>query len=1269
MKTPRISKSTILVVDDVPVNRLLLKEIFSNDADVIEASNGQEALDILSQHHQSIGAVILDIQMPVLDGWQTLEHMRTNPMYTDIPVIIITGENDVASEIRAFVYGAVDYITKPFNSLLVQQRVSNSLLKRELETLRAQKMYQTQLQEIVNKVAGGALILNISNNLIKVEYCNETCTQILGYNVQELNRLFARKTKLIIHPADAPMLINATLSTMADENKTLDLELRLRVKSGEYKWFYCRGNRLKEEDEGSKQLFMLIMDINESKKEKEHIEYITMFDELTKIFNRSTFYRTCNEYLKANPNTEYVMAYLSIEGFKLINSTYGNEVRDKVLQHVGGLFMRVYGTNAIYGRLGTGRFGIMSPKALFSPQRLLKLLHSTTDYLLADLPVVFNIGLCDITDHTLSIERYSDMAEMAEHSIQGNTEQRIALFNEQMQHALIEERTMLNDMHKALQDGQFVPYYQPIYSFTTNKISGAELLVRWLHPKKGLIAPNTFIPLFENNGFITKLDIYMWRQACQKIRTWLDNGVVPIPLSVNLSRIDLIQENIVSKLTSIVREYKVPSSLLKIEITESAYTDSQEQIITVVNQMRKKGFSVQIDDFGSGYSSFNTLKDINADTIKLDIRFLMNNYNSPKAISILSSIIRMARWLDMTIIAEGVEDIDKANYLSSIGCHLMQGYYFARPMREEDFDIMLSRALTDKTLLRGKENAHNMQLWSLDDTNEAVFSRYIGGAIVLEYDSNQVEIHRVNQEFRNITGLTNKQIDDVALNAQELWRDKDRKNFATAVSRARKSGDETDVICCLNPRLSKREMWFRLHMYLIAENAPRSLLLTRVENITHIIKSQNKQIEFNNDLASMLKFSRKGIMLLEQVGDDFRFIYDNMGVRTMTGYTQSQFKKAFPNYPYPLYAVADSINNVLDHVRQSVTSNCSVEFLHKLHMRNGHLKPVKVYIDVIHNSSGSNPRVLILVIDEEQEIEREIKLKLSQEKYRMLAGVDNDYIFEYNIKDDVLIYSKALPNSSERITKTISNYTQWAPQKNFLGAEELLKLRREYDTVNGTTQGSLEFQSHDEKGEHWYHMHYAFINDQEGNAYRLVGRIEDIQQKKDEEYRLIFRATYDSITNLYNRATIEDKIDKLLTSNNVKGAFFLLDLDNFKDVNDTYGHLMGDELLKRTGESLLKMCHKDDLVGRAGGDEFVGLILDVDEKRMIGYIEQFLGDIARLQKDMNLKFRISASIGITMLDSNTTFKDLFRAADTAMFTAKRGGKGKALIFDPTRIKG
>ena len=260
-------------------------------------------------------------------------------------------------------------------------------------------------------------------------------------------------------------------------------------------------------------------------------------------------------------------------------------------------------------------------------------------------------------------------------------------YDDDMRENMVSEQVIVNNMNGSLERDEFIVYLQPKYNLNTEKVVGAEALVRWIHPQLGFVSPAKFVPIFEQNGFIYQLDKYVWEKTCQMLREDIDAGRPVMPVSINVSRVDFYSPNLVQVFEDLTAKYNLDPRLLELELTESAYVDNPQQIIEITSQLQAKGFVILMDDFGSGYSSLNMLKDLPVDILKIDLRFLSDSQGveNGRADNILNSVVRMAKRLDVPVIAEGVETQKQVDFLRTIGCEYAQGYFFAEPVPLDEY--------------------------------------------------------------------------------------------------------------------------------------------------------------------------------------------------------------------------------------------------------------------------------------------------------------------------------------------------------------------------------------------------------------------------------------------------------------------------------------------------------------------------------------------------------------------------------------------------------
>lgn len=423
-------------------------------------------------------------------------------------------------------------------------------------------------------------------------------------------------------------------------------------------------------------------------------------DALSGLYNRQAFYRHVREVLDANPQQRFVLIRCDIDRFKAYNDARGTQAGDCLLTEFGrAIRHKNWPELAVFGRIEADHFGALYPIEAFDVERWERMHAQWLNSAAKGYRLTSSIGIYEITDPQMEVSLMCDRALLALRTVKDSYAKKVAWYDETLRKRLIEEQELLEDMETALSEEQFVLYFQPQVNYVDGLIVGAEALVRWNHPTRGMLMPGEFIPVFEKNGFILSLDAYVWEKCCQYLRTWLDhdNEMAKIPVSVNISRYDIYDSTLCRRLYTLVEKYRLQPSMLRLEITESAYMQDPEQLIGVVRELRQMGFTVEMDDFGAGYSSLNTLKDVPVDVLKLDIRFLSDGVEDTRGGLILCSVIRMAHGLNLPVIAEGVESSTQADYLKGLSCFYMQGYHFGRPMPACEFESFVHGSEEDKS--------------------------------------------------------------------------------------------------------------------------------------------------------------------------------------------------------------------------------------------------------------------------------------------------------------------------------------------------------------------------------------------------------------------------------------------------------------------------------------------------------------------------------------------------------------------------------------------
>ena len=409
--------------------------------------------------------------------------------------------------------------------------------------------------------------------------------------------------------------------------------------------------------------------------------------------NRQQFIKNVNFKLTTE-DTEYCILAIDIEHFKLFNKWWGRQAGDLFLTDIANklkAYTKKY--RGVAGYIGGDDFAVLLPmkqEILEELEKELTALAMDMTYNVGFLPA---IGIYKIPKGKADAVGMYDFAVEALKHVLGNYIQRSCIYDESMTNNLEKELNIIIESREALKDRQFYLAVQPKCRISTGKIVGAEALVRWKHPEKGMIMPGTFIPVLERNGFIGELDLYVWEEACRTIHRWEQKGIQPVPISINVSRIDMLSMDVVTELNYLVKKYKIDKKYLKVEITESAYVENADKILETVQSIEDAGYTLLMDDFGSGYSSLNMLRQSIVDILKIDMKFLDFSQDDPedmkKALTILKSVIEMSNEMNLPIIVEGVETQEQADFLNGLKVRYAQGYLFYRPMHIDDFEKLI----------------------------------------------------------------------------------------------------------------------------------------------------------------------------------------------------------------------------------------------------------------------------------------------------------------------------------------------------------------------------------------------------------------------------------------------------------------------------------------------------------------------------------------------------------------------------------------------------
>lgn len=418
-------------------------------------------------------------------------------------------------------------------------------------------------------------------------------------------------------------------------------------------------------------------------------------DPITGGKNKSRFFRDCAKIVRKNPPEKLAMVVLDIDKFKYINERLGYDEGNRVLARIQKTLADCLDKEEPFARISEDNFACLIKNA--PDNEIERRLHEIfTEFdrrnsFFIKYPVNFSAGVCrlgqcrgkyDAVDFTMAVDR----SKLAKKSIKNKHNSDVAFYDGKIREISLREKDFENAMPQALKNHEFECYLQPKYGTNSCKIVGAEALIRWNSKEFGFVCPGDFIPLAEKNGFVVELDFFILEEVCKMLRRWIENGKSLIVISVNQSRLHINDDDYIWRLREIVDKYEIPYEYIELELTESVFTEDADRMISIMQKLHEIGFKLSIDDFGSGYSSLNLLKDIPADVLKIDREFFNGTVNSKKGRAVISSVVDMAKNLEMNVISEGVETQDQIDFLKEIDCNMVQGFYFSKPMKLKEFD-------------------------------------------------------------------------------------------------------------------------------------------------------------------------------------------------------------------------------------------------------------------------------------------------------------------------------------------------------------------------------------------------------------------------------------------------------------------------------------------------------------------------------------------------------------------------------------------------------
>ncbi|MBP1591313.1 MAG: EAL domain-containing protein [Oscillospiraceae bacterium] len=426
---------------------------------------------------------------------------------------------------------------------------------------------------------------------------------------------------------------------------------------------------------------------------------VSDIDEVTGLFNRFAFFRVADTILEDNPDDEFVIYISEVDGIKGYNEKNGKEAGDALLRTIGE-YMRNIGDECLAaGRFAGDQFVSLFRKDEKLNSRLLELnVNEAYSFFKGDAGIDklrIRCAIYEDIEHGIPISETCDRALLALQTIRGKYGKTIVHYEASVLSEHRKKERIEDSMKEALEQNQFRVFYQPKHDVNTGELTGAEALIRWVHPDFGFMSPGEFIPVFEQNGFISEVDNFVWNRTCQNLNRWINKGLKVVPISINASKIDFMKPDFFDNLHRASTEMNVPPQLLHIEVTESLFTDQMDELVEILTKCQKNGYKIELDDFGSGYSSLNTLSVLPLDIVKMDMS-LVKAITNFKNMRVFSACINLAKSLGLKTVSEGVETNEQMWTIRELGGDAIQGYLYSKPLSEDDFEKYLIESTSDQ---------------------------------------------------------------------------------------------------------------------------------------------------------------------------------------------------------------------------------------------------------------------------------------------------------------------------------------------------------------------------------------------------------------------------------------------------------------------------------------------------------------------------------------------------------------------------------------------
>lgn len=826
------------------------------------------------------------------------------------------------------------------------------------------------------------------------------------------------------------------------------------------------------------------------------------------------------------------------------------------------------------------------------------------------------------------------------------------------------------DIQRALEDGEIIFFVQPKCNVYTGKIVGGEALVRWKHKEKGLISPGVFIPVLEKTGELTKLDQYIWEQVCIWQRGLLDRGIRPVPVSVNVSNLDIQNMNVPDYFCSLAQKYELSPALIEIEITETTYAKDYSIVIETVQRLHEAGFKVLMDDFGSGYSSLNMLQNIDIDVLKLDMRFLnIQHEKMKKSVRILESVINMAQTIGLPMIAEGVEAQEHINALKDMGCNYAQGYYFFRPMAVEDMErLLVDEAMMDYQGVQARqlEQVHMSEFLNENMFNDTMVNNILGAVLFFRMEGENVEVLRVNEQFYRMLGIEASD-EGFRSHIQDYIYEKDRAEFFHTLEHAERDqmkGAECDLRY-FTP--DKTFIWLNVRCFYLHNREGAKTFYCSLRDVTEQHR-QEQRLEGVLELSRLNAWDwnlKKRIVKIRSGNEDEVPIF-------LRGRRSNLVIRHYPECVFAHQMIGKGYEEIFrSHVENIIQGKERRNFVLEIPFCvEGHTEWIEIRGETEQNEQNETVRAFGSyrnITDKKRSFAEE------KEKIDIWKILENCalYSVEANITRNELAHSE---ESREWCRKTGCREMCYSEAMNYIEKHLIQKdYQEKYQKFTDRERllnhpcGEIGMENMEILS--WYQEKYHYMQliqylreDAETGDIYLKRYVINIGEKEKENSEI--REENDCLTGMLKKEAGISKMEAYLKENpDIVCGAVMFDIENFGEINKKYGHTYGDVILRSVAYEIQRNIRRQDLTAYLGGDRILVLCKGISASGLSKIVNNILQSLVRIYGVPGRETEFSVSAGCAMLpEHGRSMKEIREKVTAALMAAKLGGRNSFEMY-------